>query len=369
LPVPLALFVTAEMLKGLAYAHERGVVHRDIKPHNTLCSYEGHVKLTDFGIAKLAETGSGASNSEIKGTVGYIAPEVLEGAQCSPRSDLFAIGLVLWECLTGHKLFDGTTDAERIKRTFDCRVPPLRTVVGTASLELEELTIRLLAREPSARFASAREALTMLLAIPGARAAGSEEMKQFLADIFKMEAEAVVKISRRSSKGLQLPTPPTVSAPIRPLPSVIIDLPELLSDGVPRAVAVEETRVLSRPDNRTPTVAGESSPSAVRKRRQWAGAVVVAAVGLLGVLWATGSGQEHPAATPVMVRPEPSVVPDASIPDAAPLPDAAPPDAAPPSQPRRHRKPAPIVPAAAAPPEPVKRVDDDDGIALPPAPL
>jgi Protein kinase domain len=215
LPLPLALFVVAEALKGLAYAHERGVIHRDIKPHNTLCSYEGQVKLTDFGIAKVAETGAGVTHSDVKGTAGYIAPELLEGAPASVRSDLFAIGLVFWECLTGKKLFDGASEAERLKKTFDCRVPPLRQVVPDAPAAAEELLVRLLAREPSARYTSAREALAAVLAAPGGRDASSEEMKQLMTRLFPAEARSAASASLRGSRSGGTPTPVGELAPAR----------------------------------------------------------------------------------------------------------------------------------------------------------
>lgn len=371
LPLPLTLFVVAELLKGLAYAHQRGVIHRDIKPHNTLVSYEGAIKIADFGIAKLqSETASGSSNVEVKGTVGYIAPEVLDGHACTARSDLFAIGLILWECLTGKKLFDGATDGERIKRTFDCQVPPMRSVIATVPLELEEFAIRLLAREPTARFYSAREALGVLLAVPGARAAGSEELKQFLAERFP--AAASVEVISRPPKLLPAPqpTPPTVSVQAPPrLPSVIVDLPELLSDGVPQAVPVDETRVLSRPDARTPTAAGESSPSAATAQRRRltlvASATVAAAAGVfLALTRPTPPPPVRPE--PDMIRPEPSLAVDAAPPDAQVLPDASPPpDAAPAPTPRRHRSPPPVFVPQTLPDASVR---DGDGVVLPPKP-
>jgi serine/threonine-protein kinase len=189
LPLPVALFVVAEALKGLAYAHERrdantgkplGIVHRDVKPHNVLVSAEGAVKLTDFGIAKVT-TGHTGSESTIKGTAGYIAPELLDGAPATQRSDLFGIGLVMWECLTGRKLFDGETDAARLKRTYECRVPPLRDVGVTAPPAVEEIVRRFLARDPAARHETAAEALAAILGAPGGRAASSVELKALVA--------------------------------------------------------------------------------------------------------------------------------------------------------------------------------------------
>lgn len=195
LPLPVALFVVAEALKGLAYAHERrsadtgqplGIVHRDVKPHNVLISAEGAVKLTDFGIAKLT-TGHTGSESTIKGTAGYIAPELLDGGAATQRSDLFGIGLVMWECLTGRKLFDGETDAVRLKRAYDCRVPPLADVGVRAPAAVEAIVRQLLARDPAARYATAAEALAAVLAAPDGRAASSVELKTLVAPVMPAE--------------------------------------------------------------------------------------------------------------------------------------------------------------------------------------
>jgi len=207
--VPLSLFIVAEALKGLAYAHERGVIHRDIKPHNTLCSFEGSVKLTDFGIAKLSAESGAASRSEVKGTAGYIAPEVLDGAPASVRSDLFAIGLVLWECLTGKKLFDGGSEAERLRRTFECQVPRLASLGIEVAPGVEELCIRLLAREPTARYGSAGEALHAVLNAPGGRAAGSVEMKQAMQWLFGPE----IAVASASASAAASALPPAHSMP------------------------------------------------------------------------------------------------------------------------------------------------------------
>jgi serine/threonine-protein kinase len=182
LPLGLALYIVAEVLKALDYAHRQGFVHRDVKPHNVLISRHGAVKLSDFGIAKAGSERS-ASNSEVKGTAGYIAPEVLRGERASSRSDLFGVGLIAWECLTGERLFHGQTEAERLTRTLECRVPPLTDAEVVAPPQVEALVTRLLARDPNARFASAAEALQALLASPGGRAATSVELQALVATV------------------------------------------------------------------------------------------------------------------------------------------------------------------------------------------
>jgi len=189
-PLHLGLFVVIEAMKGLAYAHSHSlpdgrpetVIHRDIKPANVLVAREGHVKLTDFGIAK-ALSGSNPSITELKGTIGYIAPELLQGQAPSARSDLFAMGLIFWELLTGRKLFDGDNEAAKLMKTFECVVPTLAEVGVGAPPAVEHILRRLLAREPSGRYASAEEALGDLLSAPSARLATSLDLKAFLAHL------------------------------------------------------------------------------------------------------------------------------------------------------------------------------------------
>src|SRR5262249_14314754 len=157
-------------------------IHRDIKPANVLVAREGHVKLTDFGIAK-AMSGSNPSITELKGTIGYIAPELLQGQAPSARSDLFAMGLIFWELLTGRKLFDGDNEAAKLMKTFECVVPTLAEMGVGAPPAVEHILRRLLAREPSARYASADEALGDLLNAPSARQATSLDIKAFLTQL------------------------------------------------------------------------------------------------------------------------------------------------------------------------------------------
>src|SRR5215470_1508654 len=202
-PLPLALFVVIEAMKGLAYAHNHSlpdgraqtVIHRDIKPANVLVAREGHVKLTDFGIAK-ALSGSNPSITELKGTIGYIAPELLQGQAPSARSEL----------LTGRKLFDGDNEAAKLMKTFECVVPTLAEMGVGAPPAVEHILRRLLAREPSARYASADEALGDLLNAPSARQATSLDLKAFLthlgvSSLPAISASVVTMAGKRWSTG------------------------------------------------------------------------------------------------------------------------------------------------------------------------
>jgi hypothetical protein len=144
----------AAIARGLAVAHERGIVHRDVKPANILLGLDGAIKVSDFGIADLFAAAAPAADS-IFGTPGYLPPESLEGKGSSRSGDLFALGVVLYQCLTGIQPFAGRSVAETLKATLfgDCR--PLRALVPDVPPGLESLVQHLLERDPARRPADA----------------------------------------------------------------------------------------------------------------------------------------------------------------------------------------------------------------------
>lgn len=168
IPVPEALRITREMLSGLSAAHEAGLVHRDVKPANVVFTPAGRVKLTDFGIARLA-AGETAQTSEFFGSAPYLAPERADGQRAVPASDVYAAGCILYELLTGISPFIGETPAVTIARHLRYRPPPPSTVARELSPEIDAVTARALAKDPSVRYRDARE---MLLDLQGAENAG-----------------------------------------------------------------------------------------------------------------------------------------------------------------------------------------------------
>jgi eukaryotic-like serine/threonine-protein kinase len=147
-----AIDCTIGVLRAARFAHRRGIVHRDLKPHNVLVDGEGRAKVTDFGIAKagasdMTETGS------IMGTAQYMSPEQAQGLATTPRSDLYAIGVLLYELLVGRPPFDGETAVSiALKQVSEPPVPPGRVVAGIPP-ELDAVVLHALEKDPERRFA------------------------------------------------------------------------------------------------------------------------------------------------------------------------------------------------------------------------
>lgn len=158
----LAAQIVSEVARGLSFAHRLtekgqplGLVHRDVTPQNILLSYEGAVKLTDFGIAK---AGSRASTvGMLKGKFAYMSPEQSRGEPVDARTDIFALGITLWELLTGGRLFDGDSDIAVLRAVQERSVLPPEQLNPTVDSALSSLVMHCLERDRTARFQNAQE--------------------------------------------------------------------------------------------------------------------------------------------------------------------------------------------------------------------
>ncbi len=147
--------------RGLAYVHSAcddelgplNIVHRDISPHNIMLSRTGDVKVMDFGIAKAVARATRTGTGMIKGKLAYMAPEQAAGQPLDGRCDQFALGLVMWECLTGQRLFDGASDLEIMRKVVACEVRPVRGLRPDVPELLEGVVMRALAPEREKRYA------------------------------------------------------------------------------------------------------------------------------------------------------------------------------------------------------------------------
>jgi TonB family protein len=167
LPVPLAVYVASKVASALDYAHRRrdadghelNIVHRDVSPQNILISYEGDIKLCDFGIAKAASKASKTQSGALKGKIQYMSPEQAWGKPIDRRSDLFSLGVVLHELLTGERLFGGDTDINVLEKVRSAEVAPPSQSNPEVPQNLDAVVLKALAREPDDRYTNASDLL------------------------------------------------------------------------------------------------------------------------------------------------------------------------------------------------------------------
>ncbi|BCM92918.1 serine/threonine-protein kinase PrkC [Abditibacteriota bacterium] len=153
----MALTVFDDGLKGFEHAHARGVIHRDIKPSNLMVSSEGTTKITDFGIARMAGTGRMTQAGRVIGTLEYMSPEQVRGLEQDARSDIYSLGILLFELLTGRMPFTATSDYEIMRAHLEEVPPPARSVVATLPAGLDTIIAKALAKDPAARFQNVGE--------------------------------------------------------------------------------------------------------------------------------------------------------------------------------------------------------------------
>lgn len=164
LPIPLALRIAREVCRGLDYAHARTdeqgrplqLIHRDVSPQNIMVSFEGAVKILDFGIARAANLTSTTRTGEIKGKYAYIAPEQARGSEIDQRCDIFSLGLVLYELLTGHNPLQRGNELITLRAALECDIEPPSHFAALPTA-LEAIVLKALARDPARRHASASE--------------------------------------------------------------------------------------------------------------------------------------------------------------------------------------------------------------------
>jgi len=157
LPVPRALSIAAQVAEGLAYAHERGVVHRDIKPANIMVPDSGAVKITDFGIARMRSSNVQTQTGMMMGSPKYMSPEQVIGKRADHRSDIFSLGVILYEMLTGAAPFTGES-VNAVMYQIVNFVPPAPSAINPAAPgALDGIVARMLAKSLDERYQSAAE--------------------------------------------------------------------------------------------------------------------------------------------------------------------------------------------------------------------
>lgn len=160
-PEEISVYIISQVCQGLHYAHTFtdkltgtpfNIIHRDISPHNIMLTYDGAVKVIDFGIAKADSNSEATQAGTIKGKLSYLAPEYLDGLELDPRYDVFAVGITLWEMLTGRKLFTASNDLAVLKQIQACKVPRPSKFNPHVPKELDEIVLKALSKDRNQRF-------------------------------------------------------------------------------------------------------------------------------------------------------------------------------------------------------------------------
>src|SRR6476646_10480565 len=212
-PIPIAIDYARQILGALAFAHRNGIIHRDIKPHNIVVGGDGRLKVTDFGIAR-----SGASQmtevGSIVGTAQYLSPEQARGAPVDPRSDLYSLGIVLYEMLTGRVPFTGETPVEIAMKHLSQVPEPPSELRQNVPHDLDAVVMRALAKDPEQRYSSAEE-MDADLARVARGVAVSRETEDAMTQVLSGAgiASAQTMIQRPRTTVAPPPAPPAYRSP------------------------------------------------------------------------------------------------------------------------------------------------------------
>jgi eukaryotic-like serine/threonine-protein kinase len=213
-PIPLACYLIAKASEGLDYAHRKvdgrgnlmNIVHRDVSPQNALVSYDGEVKVIDFGIAKAAGKATKTQAGILKGKFGYMSPEQIRGLPLDRRSDVFAIGVCLYEMLTGERLFVGDSDFSVLEKVRKVEVLPPSTYNRKIPEALEKIVMKALAKDVDDRYQYASEVADDLqrFLITSDTVFGRKDLAQYMRATF---AEDVEKEKARLSEYADIKPP------------------------------------------------------------------------------------------------------------------------------------------------------------------
>ena len=177
LPEAEAIAFATQALDALDFAHRRGVIHRDVKPHNMVMTEDGRLKVTDFGIARAGNAQQMTEVGSIVGTAQYLSPEQARGHSVGPQSDLYSMGIVLYEMLTGELPFTGGSAVEIAMKQVSDTPPPLHEQNRLVSPAMEQVVMRALAKDPALRYPSARAMADELRRVARGGAASAETVQ------------------------------------------------------------------------------------------------------------------------------------------------------------------------------------------------
>ena len=317
-PIPISLYIATLLAGALDYAHKKrdfenrdlGLVHRDVSPQNVLISNDGDIKLCDFGIAKAASKASHTRAGALKGKLQYMSPEQAWGKDIDHRSDVFSLGIVLYEQLTSEKVFAGDSELSVLEQVRSPRISPPSTKNPEVEPEIDRIVLKALHPEREQRYQSARE-------LQGDLEAAMREHG------WSLDSTAVARYLEDLTAGGDVPAPPAAAEPVDggsppPVEPVVppdagpseAPLPEPEFEIVERTV-VERTEAEAEPAPEPVAVAtaGGEPPEAGSeegggRQRLWLMLAAVALVVVAGVLYMVfggGSSESPPKAAPAPV--------------------------------------------------------------------
>lgn len=244
-PVELALYIVACTAEGLHAAHEvrdergesRHLVHRDVSHSNVLVGIHGQVTLIDFGVAKARDNLTHTVTGTLKGKFGYLSPEQARGETLDRRSDLFSLGVLLWELLSGQRLFHGATEWESMRRTLEQDAPALHPDWPEVPAAVDEVLARALAKSRDTRPATCLDLADALRAVARAEGytAGEDELARFFREALPERVEELERVMVVAQASVEEAT-----AILRGLPvgaDTVVTPPPTLAAPAPRLVA------------------------------------------------------------------------------------------------------------------------------------
>ena len=277
-PIPLGcvLAIASGVAAGLHHAHTRhgidgkplGIVHRDVSPSNIMASFEGTVKLVDFGVAKATHRSAETRSGAVKGKISYLSPEQCRGNDVDRRSDLFSLGIVLWEAISGTRLYRRTSDFDAMHAIVSDEAPRLTNFRPDVPPELDDLVHKLLAKMPAARYQTGDELHEDIdrIAVRAGVSMSVSAMSKYLRELFGQRPEPWVELRRSGpyTSGHTLTAMPVELPPaagLDPVEQALAHVIDLAADGLVEGGPVPRSRLTKTVANGPtfPTVKVEST--------------------------------------------------------------------------------------------------------------
>ncbi|WNG43494.1 serine/threonine protein kinase [Archangium minus] len=414
LPVPVALLLGQRIAEGLGYAHRKtgpdgtplGIVHRDVSPHNVMVSYEGEVKVIDFGLAKSAARSKYTLPATVMGKLGYMSPEQVRAEAVDHHTDIYSCGVVVWELLAGRPLINHGTVGEMMAAMSNPTVPALHELRPDVDPALDAVVRRALAPTPGERYARADDFARALNEqfLRTTSSFGAEEVGNFVRSLcpeaFASQRQLLSRLTTSRATGLRRTPPP--GSPVVPLNTGRhTPLPPGVSHADPALMSGYDATLMRSPSSTGTPVVGTAQglaptetlqldkPSSGPGRKGWTVAIALGALGLIGATAGVTSVLMSRRPPPPMVAPDRRHPPHQGPPphrgpgmhpgDRPPHERFPPPPGMPPDEPRpdfESRPPphgpeshavAPSAPEPGTPPEATGQAEPKVAAAAPPA--